>query len=319
MNQPRATSAIPARTAARVRGSAGGLDLGLRQFLTYCRVECGFAPATLSAYGSDLYDLSAWMHEHKLGSWSQLDLQGIAEHLQWLAERGLEISSIARHVATIRVFGRFLESIGNITENPARLLTQPAAWKKLPSVLGREQIEKLLTAPQPQDALCLRDIAILEMLYAAGLRATELADLQMHMLHFDLGVVRVMGKGSKERIVPVGAPALGALRRYIDRIRPRLMGVHGQGQWVFVSRTGQRITRVVVWQIVKRHADRVGLRDVHPHTLRHCFATHLLAGGADLRVVQELLGHSSIQTTQIYTHIDRSRLKDVVTKFHPRP
>lgn len=288
-------------------------------FLSYCRIECGFAPATLAAYGADLYDLVGWMQDHGHTSWNALDRHGIGEHLRYLEARGLELSSIARHVATIRVFGRFLASTGEAAEDPAELLNQPATWKRLPNVLGREAIEKLVAAPDPNDALYLRDVALLESLYAAGLRASEVAEMELEMLHFDLGVARVMGKGRKERIVPVGSPALRALRIYIDELRPSLVGVHGDTQRIFVSRTGQPITRVVVWQIVKRHAKRAGLTDVHPHTLRHSFATHLLAGGADLRVVQELLGHSNIATTQIYTHVDRTRLKEVVSKCHPRP
>ena len=299
--------------------AANRLDTPVREFLTYCRVECGFAPATIAAYGADLHDLTGWMTDRGKRSWRDLNIHGIGEHLRRLEQRGLEISSIARHVATVRVFGRFLESVGHVKTDPAEHLTQPAVWKRLPSVLGREQIERLLAAPRDTDALYLRDVALLELLYAAGLRASEIADLEIAGLRFDLGVARVMGKGSKERIVPVGAPAMAATRRYVDKLRPDLLGVHGRGDRVFLSRTGQRITRVVVWQIVKRHARRAGMRDVHPHTLRHCFATHLLAGGADLRVVQELLGHSNINTTEVYTHVDRGRLKDVVTRFHPRP
>ena len=157
------------------------------------------------------------------------------------------------------------------------------------------------------------------MLYAGGLRASELADLDIGAVELRLGTVRVLGKGNKERIVPLGRPALQAVARYLRDQRPSLAREDQVSRRLFLSRTGQPITRVVVWQIVKRHARRAGLRDVHPHTLRHSFATHLLAGGADLRVVQELLGHSNIRTTQVYTHVDRTRLKEVLQRFHPRP
>jgi integrase/recombinase XerD len=182
---------------------------------------------------------------------------------------------------------------------------------------------KLLAGPQPRDAMYLRDRALLELLYAGGLRASELAELECGGLRADLGVARVIGKGNRERIVPIGKPALAAAREYLEGLRPVLMErgrERGRATGrLLLSRTGSPITRVVVWQVVKRHAHRAGLRDVHPHTLRHSFATHLLEGGADLRVVQELLGHSNIKTTQIYTHVDRSRLKAVVKKCHPRP
>jgi len=289
------------------------------EFLSYCRIECGFAPATLQAYGADLRELAFWLGDQGLADWGLLDLGRIVEHMRMLGQRGLATSSIARHVATIRVFCRFLESRDLVEENPADLLAQPKAWQTLPSVLGAGQIKQLLEAPCPTDALYLRDIALLELLYAGGLRAGELAGLDCDRLHRDLGVARVLGKGNKERIVPIGKPALEAVRRYEKQLRPKLLRDDRSTDRLFLSRNGGPITRVVVWQIVARHARRAGLANVHPHTLRHSFATHLLAGGADLRVVQELLGHSNIQTTQIYTHVDSSGLKAVIQKFHPRP
>ena len=258
-------------------------------------------------------------------SWRDLTLDRIAAHMRDLQMRGLELSSIARHVATIRVFSRFLESAGHVDANPAEQLNQPVTWRRLPGVLSAEQMQQLIDAPQPEDALYLRDVALLEMLYAGGLRASELAHLEMNWVHLDIGVVKVRGKGNKERLVPVGKPALAAVTKYVRELRPRLLSREpgspaptDETPRVFLSRTGQPITRIVVWQIVKRQAARAGLADVHPHTLRHSFATHLLTGGADLRVVQELLGHSNINTTEIYTHVDRSHLKKVISQFHPR-
>ncbi|MEM9915354.1 MAG: site-specific tyrosine recombinase [Planctomycetota bacterium] len=288
-------------------------------FLAYIRIECGFSPSTLAAYGGDLRDLWVWMVQQKQISWNDLTPDLIAEHLKSLEAKGQAVSTIARHVATIRVFCRFLKANDHTDTDPAEQLTQPQTWSRLPTVLGEEQIDKLLAAPDPDALLYLRDVALMEMLYAGGLRASEIADLLTTGIHYDLGVVRVMGKGSKERVVPIGQPALKALQRYTDELREDLVRETSPTDRVFLSRTGQPITRIVVWQIVKRHAEKAGLSHVHPHTLRHSFATHLLAGGADLRVVQELLGHSNIKTTQIYTHVDRSRLKEVLTKFHPRP
>ena len=317
----RAGSSAPANRSRRPVGprKPSRFATPVEQFLTYCRVECGFSPATLSAYAGDLRDLWVFLAQRGVGGWDGLTHDQITSHLEYLAvDRKLEVSSIARHVATIRVFSRFMESNGILDNNPAELLAQPSTWQKVPGVMGDEDVRKLLSAPQPSDGLYLRDIALLEMLYAGGLRASELADMQLGHLHLDLGVVRVLGKGNKERLVPIGRPALRAAQHYIEDLRPDLEKP-ASGNKVFLSRTGQPITRVVVWQVVKRHAKRVGLKDVHPHTLRHSFATHLLAGGADLRVVQELLGHSNIQTTQVYTHVDKGRLKEVVQRFHPRP
>eukprot|EP00752_Nemacystus_decipiens_P014069 g12505.t1 len=292
----------------------------VRDFLTYCKVECGFAPATLAAYAGDIRDLWVEIAQLGLATWEDLTHEIITSHLTNLRDqRSLELSTIARHVATIRVFCRFMHTSGTLEDNPAEWLEQPETWSKLPNVMADEQVQQLLSAPQPSDALYLRDVALLELLYAGGLRASELADMDTTAIHFELGVCRILGKGNKERLVPIGRPALRAVQRYLDELRPDLEKPGISGDRIFLSRTGQPITRVVVWQVVKRHAKRAGLKDVHPHTLRHSFATQMLAGGADLRVVQELLGHSSINTTQVYTHVDRSRLKDVVTRFHPRP
>jgi integrase/recombinase XerD len=292
-------------------------DAPVRSFLTYCKVECGFAPATIAAYAADLRDLWVFMVEQRTRSWEDMTFEQIVAHLKALQERGLAVSSIARHVATVRVFCRFMLSTEQITEDPAEQLTQPSRWKKLPNVLARDEMDRLINAPDPDGTLYLRDVAMLELLYAGGLRASEAATLLTHGFHGQLGVVRVMGKGSKERVIPIGRPAVSAMKRYLTELRPDL--VKTPTDYVFLSRTGQPITRVVVWQIVKRHSEKAGLDDVHPHTLRHSFATHLLAGGADLRVVQELLGHSNIATTEVYTHVDRSRLKEVLARFHPRP
>jgi integrase/recombinase XerD len=299
-------------------GRTRGFESPLRDFLSYCRVECGFAPATLSAYATDLRDLWRWLDARGFAGFDALTLELIAGHLRELDGRGLAISSIARHVATIRVFCRFMQSVGYVSRNPAELLTQPAGWQTLPGVLSPTQMLALLNAPQPTDTLYLRDKALLELLYAGGLRASEVASLDCDRLHMDLGLARVMGKGSRERIVPIGQPALDAGRAYLQDLRPMLWRAERPTGRLLLSRTGGPITRIVVWQVVTKHAHRAGLHHVHPHTLRHSFATHLLAGGADLRVVQELLGHSNIKTTQIYTHVDASRLKQVIQKYHPR-
>ena len=290
----------------------------VRDFLSYCKIECGFANATINAYSADLRDLSLFLISHHVTSWRGLTFDLITQHMRDLDKRGMAVSSIARHVATIRVFCRFAESSNLLPTDPAKLLTQPSTWRHLPGVLSPSQMDALLAAPNEEDALYLRDKAMLELLYAGGLRASEIAGLDCDRLHQELEVVRVMGKGSKERIVPIGRPALEAAVAYMKEQRPKLYRPHKPTSRLLLSRNGGPITRIVVWQVVVKYARRAGMRDVHPHMLRHSFATHLLAGGADLRVVQELLGHSNINTTQIYTHVDRSGLKKVINLYHPR-
>ncbi|MEQ9455282.1 MAG: site-specific tyrosine recombinase [Phycisphaeraceae bacterium] len=294
-------------------------DGPVRGFLAYCKVECGFAALTITAYASDLKDLWVWMVEDGAKSWADLSDARIRAHVQALSRRGLVATSLARHLATIRVFTRYLVSVGVFEVDPAEALVQPKLGRKLPHAPSFEVVDKLLRTPLPEEPLGLRDRALLELLYACGLRASELADLELDGLNRGLGVVRVMGKGRKERIVPVARAALEHVTTYLEGVRPELEKKDKPSNRLFLSRTGQPITRIVVWQIVKRHAARAGVRRIHPHVLRHAFATHLLAGGADLRVVQELLGHASLNTTQVYTHVDRSRLKEVISSFHPRP
>jgi integrase/recombinase XerD len=307
--------------AAEAERSCGPsrFDPLIADFVSYCRIECGFAPATLEAYAADLRDLRDWLTDAGHRDWQALAPGLIGRYLKHLDQRPLAVSSIARHVATIRVFTRFAAQQGHLPTDPAEQLTQPKTWQHLPDVPGQTEIARLLEAPDPDHPLYLRDRAMLELLYAGGLRATELAGMQLDHLYADLAVVRVMGKGGKERIVPLGKPALAAAHRYLTDLRPVLLRPERPTHRLLLSRTGRPIERVVVWQVVKRCAAKAGLSNVHPHTLRHSFATHLLAGGADLRVVQEMLGHSNIRTTQIYTHVDRTRLKQVIRDHHPRP
>ena len=293
------------------------------EFLTWLRVEAGLSPATLDAYGRDLRDLVGDLCKQGVRSVEHTEPDHLAEHLRGLhRHRGLQASSIARHLATLRVFFRFLLANERIGDDPTRLLESPTRWKRLPGVLSPGKMKKLLAAPAPEHGrLWLRDKAMLELMYAAGLRASEVAMLGIDDYNTTVSVLLVTGKGLKQRLVPVGRPARESTDRYLTELRPRL------GRWsdgrdarrLLLSNTGRPLERVAVWHIVRRNARAAGLGDVHPHQLRHSFATHLLAGGADLRVVQELLGHADIATTQIYTHVDRSRLREVIRKHHPRP
>ena len=294
-------------------------------FFNYLRVECGLAKATLSAYELDLRDLLKDLQKNGIDEPARLRADHLANHLRSLrTEHQLASSSVIRHLATIRMFCRFLHADGRITENPADLLERPTRWRHLPDVLTPNQVKKLLTTPQPEidphaPPLFLRDRAILELMYAAGLRASEAAGLILGDYHQTLRVIMVTGKGNKQRLLPIGKPAVMALETYLENCRPVLLRPDGRDKGaVFLSRTGRPLERVALWQIVKRNARKAGLNNVHPHTLRHSFATHMLSGGANLRTVQELLGHSDISTTQIYTHVDQARLKSIHEKYHPR-
>ena len=290
----------------------------LRDFIAYCRIECGFAPATISAYEADLRELCEDVHDRGFESLDALGHDLIIDHLKKLEARGLKVSSIARHAASIRVFCRFLFAQKYLSSDPAEFLLQPKQWQNLPHVLSAEQMQRLIAAPHEHDPLCLRDRALFELMYAAGLRASEAAGVTLSSIDMNLGVMRVFGKGSKERITLVGRPALEAVKLYLTDLRPRLLRPELPTDVMFLSHQGRPLERVAIWQRVQKAAKLAGLGHVHPHMLRHSFATHLLAGGADLRVVQELLGHSNLKTTQIYTHVDRSRLAEVIKKFHPR-
>lgn len=323
---------MPRREAAGPgHAGAASLDPLIREFLSYCKIECGFADATILAYAADLRALDAFRRgdEKQAGrdharprpsrAWPDLNADDLAQHLRDLERTGLAESSLARHVATMRVFFKYLATVGRLPADPAELMSRPVTWQRLPDVMASEQVERLLDAPAADDPLRLRDRALIELLYGGGLRASEAAGLTTTSVHDTLGVVRILGKGNKERIVPLGRPAVTAVGDYVRELRPELARPERPTDRLLLSRTGRPLERVAVWQIIKRHAKHAGVPAAHPHTLRHSFATHLLAGGADLRVVQELLGHSNIQTTQIYTHVDRSRLTEVIQKHHPRP
>ncbi|MBX3357580.1 MAG: tyrosine recombinase [Phycisphaeraceae bacterium] len=308
-------------------------------FLAFIRIECGLAKNTVEAYDRDLSELLLSVVAAGASTPQQITPRLLSGHLASLkSERSLAGSSVIRHLATIKVFCRWLQSTGVIDDNPAAALDRPTRWKKLPGVLSPKQIRALIEAPstlagsgsrpeskRTEPPMHLRDRALLELLYASGLRASEIASLPLRDFHETLGTILVTGKGDKQRLVPVGEPAIIAVRIYLDQCRSRLERPDGRDRGcLLLSRTGRPLERVAVWQIVRKYAAIAGLRigraqgGAHPHVLRHSFATHLLAGGADLRVVQELLGHADIATTQIYTHVDSSRLKHVHRTFHPR-
>ena len=288
-------------------------------FLHYLMAECGVSPNTLAAYRSDIVRFARWRADNAPGPLVNIDIGKLSGYLEHLARSGLADSSIGRNLASLSSYFRFLVFDGRLTENVARLLSAPAVWDQLPTVLGPVAVDKLLSTPSADTPIGRRDRAALETLYATGCRASEVVGLRPADLDLRAGTARCVGKGDKERVVPLGSRAREALNAYLVDDRRTFLQKRPETAEVFVSRSGRPMSRVALWRLVKAHARAAGLGEgVSPHTLRHSFATHMLAGGADLRVVQEILGHSSIATTQIYTRVEVSRLLDVHRKFHPR-
>ncbi|MBY0588762.1 tyrosine recombinase [bacterium] len=287
-------------------------------FLSYLRHECGLADNSIEAYRRDMRRFADWMNEAEVEDWSELSVRKLGEYIGYLATQKLSSSSVARHVTSLKIFFRFLVLEGYLDRSAASLLHRPSLWERIPHVIGEDRLDEFLTAPQPEDKHFRRDRAILEMLYATGARASEVATLTLRDLDLDQRVLRCFGKGSKERLVPFSTRAKATLQVYLSVERP-ILTESGTSDRLFVSRTGKSIDRVDIWKLVKKYAARVGMaQNVSPHTLRHSFATHMLAQGADLRVIQELLGHASIATTQHYLRVDTSRMKSVHRQFHPR-
>jgi integrase/recombinase XerD len=290
----------------------------IEAFLDYLTVECGLSVNTLQAYQRDLLRFAASVGCEEGDGWSEVRPDQVVDFMVSEKARGNAPASISRALVAIRMFFRFASGEGIIARDVTEHLESPRLWQNLPEVLDRRAVDRLLAAPQaPADRWPLRDRALLEMLYATGARASEVADLSLTSVNREVGYVLCLGKGNKERIVPVGRRALEALAAYLECERPELD--RRQDPHLFLTHTGRRLGRETLWRLVKKYVIRAGLCPaVSPHTLRHSFATHLLEGGADLRVVQEMLGHVDIGTTQIYTHVDQNRLKAIHKKYHPR-
>lgn len=289
----------------------------LADFTACLRAEAGLSENTVAAYGRDV---GRWLEA--LGAAGrgagEADREDVLEHLAAERARGLAPRSLGRALAALRTFHRFLVAEGRAPADPTAGVDAPRLWSLLPAVLGREEVEALLASPNTRTVLGRRDRALLEVLYGCGLRASEAAGLRTDRVSFDLSVLRVVGKGGKERLVPFGARARDAIRAWLDHGRPRLAGEREEPR-LFLTRGGRPLRREDVWRAVRRHLRAAGIAaDASTHTLRHSFATHLLEGGADLRSVQEMLGHASVATTQIYTHTDAARLRKVHRRFHPR-
>ncbi len=290
----------------------------LEGFQDYLSFEAGSSPHTVESYGRDLRRLVAFAVSRGLAGPAHITTPLLREFIYHLKDLGLAPASIRRQVAATRTYYRFLTGEGHVDEDPSTLLEIPKAWRTLPDVLTVEEIDALLSAPHPDQSLAWRDRALLELGYATGVRVSELVGLETGDMWFDEGLIRVIGKGNKQRLVPVGRRALGAAALYGREIRPRLDRGRTEGRFLLNAR-GHPLTRVGAWTIVKACARRAGLKKrVTPHTLRHSFATHLLERGADLRALQEMLGHADLSTTQVYTHVEREFLRTVLRKYHPR-
>ncbi|MDR1141176.1 MAG: tyrosine recombinase [Planctomycetaceae bacterium] len=311
----------------------------LEGFLKYITGEAQLAANTIAAYRRDMEHFFRWLGNRTIDA---LNIHLLADYVNWLDKQHLAPSTLARHITSLRVFFRYLQLEGVLHANDADLLGSQKLWERMPHVLSPGQVENLLHAPQPEeDKLWRRDRAILEFFYATGCRVSELTNLKLQDVHLNEGYCLCTGKGNKQRLVPLGARAIQAFYDWIQEERPTLQqrsqnsrhwrifrfsneensdrGTEGIPHWVFLSYKGRKIRREAMWELIKKYAIRVGTSSsISPHTMRHSFATHMLAGGADLRQVQEMLGHVSIVTTQIYTHVDMTRLKAIHKKFHPR-
>ncbi|ADI26215.1 MULTISPECIES: site-specific tyrosine recombinase XerD [unclassified Geobacillus] len=297
------------------------MEYELKDFLHYLTVERNLAHNTIVSYERDLKKYVRYLRQvEQLQAWGEVERLHILHFLKFLSEQGQSARTIARHLASIRSFHQFLLREKIAAQDPTVHIETPQFERTLPKVLSVEEVEALLAAPQVSTPFGLRDKAMLELLYATGMRVSELVQLNLADVHLTMGFVRCYGKGRKERIVPIGRMAIEALAHYLERGRPQLVNPRRRAtEALFLNHYGQRLTRQGFWKILKRLAKEAGIeKELTPHTLRHSFATHLLENGADLRAVQELLGHADISTTQMYTHVTKTRLKDVYKQYHPR-
>lgn len=290
-------------------------------FIDYLDVERGLAKNTCLSYRMDLNKFVLFLKARSIEDLKSAKKSDITDYMLFLKDKNLSSNSISRNLVAIKVFFRFLINERFLKDDVSNLIESPKLWKNLPDFLSIEETELLLKTPDTRDILGMRDKAALELIYATGMRVSEIINLYLSSLNMEVGFVKCLGKGSKERIIPFGRKAKIAIQRYLEKSRPRLASkIASQKQPLFLTRLGSAMSRQNFWKIIRRYAKASKIKKhLTPHTLRHSFATHLLERGADLRVVQEMLGHSDISTTQIYTHIQKDRLKSIHRKFHPRP
>jgi len=310
----------------------------IEAFLNYLSVERGLAKNTISSYKEDLNFYAIFLKKRAKESLSQTNKNDIIDFMLYQKGNGLAANSIARHLAAIKMFYRFLVRERILKTDPTSLIDSPKLWKKIPDALSFKEVEELLSQPNLRQIQGIRDRAILETLYATGMRVSEAVNLKTDNVNLDIGFLRCIGKGNKERVIPLGKKAIISIKKYLEESRPKFLNPvrntkaakeigeisNGAGkkesEFLFISRLGKKISRQSFWKLIKRYAKEAGVKKpIRPHILRHSFATHLLERGADLRSVQEMLGHANIATTQIYTHINKDRLKTIHKTFHPRP
>ena len=288
-------------------------------FLSYLSVERGLSNNTIISYREDLNKYLDFIKDSNIDALSKISKNNITSFMLNQKDKGIAANSIARRLAAIRMFHRFLARERILKEDPSTLIDSPKLWKRVPDTLTLNEVEALIAQPDVRSPQGVRDRAILETLYATGMRVSEAVTLKKDNVNLDIGFLRCIGKGDKERVIPLGKKAIASISRYLEVSRPKLLK-EGKSEFLFVSRFGKMISRQSFWKIIKKYAKSARInKSMKPHTLRHSFATHLLERGADLRSVQEMLGHSNISTTQIYTHINKDRLKIVHKQFHPRP
>jgi len=293
----------------------------LDEFINYLTVEKGLSKNTLIAYRTDITHFIEWLDARGRTNIDRVRKQDVTDHLLYLKDKGISSNSISRALVAIKMFYRFLVSERLAKTDVAGVLEAPKLMRPLPNVLLVDEVDRLLAAPDARHWMGIRDRAALELMYATGMRVSEMVELRVDGLNLDLGFIKCRGKGDKERIVPIGRAARESIRKYAERVRPELLAKSRAGAdvHVFLSRFGKKISRQSFWKFIKKYTRAARIRkEVTPHTLRHSFATHLLERGADLRIVQEMLGHSDISTTQLYTHINKERLKQIHKQFHPR-
>ena len=286
----------------------------LERYLNYLTVEKGLSLNTLEAYRRDITKFTDYLsqNEKKITAFKRSDITSFLNHLR---DSGNQANTLARNIAALRGLCKFMLLEGLITEDPIENLSTPKGWKRIPRVIGAEEVSGLLKQPEGKN-LSLRDRAILEIIYSSGLRASEAINIKMGDINFEAGFITIIGKGSKERVVPINEPTLITIRNYIEASRPEILK-HRSSQFLFLAKGGKPMTRQRLWQIIKMYSKQLSI-EMSPHTLRHCFATHLLEGGADLRALQKMLGHTDISTTQIYTKVTPERLKKIHKEYHPR-
>lgn len=292
----------------------------LEDYLHFLRIERQLAENTLVSYQKDLIDyIQSVLETQQLHNLDLVERQHILVHLRKLKEEGKSARTIARHISSIRSFHQFLLREKVTSKDPTIHLEIPQIEQKLPNFLSVEELTNLLDSIDLAKPQGVRDLAMFELMYASGMRISECLNLDLEDLHLTMGFVRVFGKGGKERIIPLGGAAIRACEKYLEEARPKLLKQAERTDAIFISQRGKRLTRQGIWKLLNKHVMKAGIqKDITPHILRHSFATHLIENGADLRAVQEMLGHSDISTTQIYTHVSKKRLKEVYKQFHPR-